>query len=478
MNKLIGITGYIGAGKTTLALKLVKENKDYIYINVDEFRYELYKDNSFKEELEVDISELKKYEYLDSNIINRYIYEDEEYMQHFKDILYKRLFAYIDTFKDKTIIVDWALIIKDNLAKKFEKIFFLDVPIDIRISRFTDEDLSREEIMKRDELQRVDNIPDNVITINNSTSIEEVISIIDSLPCKFTLPDDGGKTIWEITHKCNYHCSYCIFSCNGTNIKDELTTEECFHVIDELRDKGFKHLKITGGEPFIRKDMTDILKYASKYMITDISTNASFITDELVDRLNKIDLKMIHVSIDGDKLTHETLRGKNTYDLTIRGLESLKKSKNKVRIGTVISSLNEESLESIIKDMLEYKVDEIIFSIMEPPKDSSREYFKTRTINSLISEINSLKDKYRDKLTINANFITSHNHTMMCPAGDKFLYINNFGCVSPCPWVHEKNPSMISKISLRNHTLDEVMDDETMKEFLRIKKSGKCYGEI
>ena len=115
---------------------------------------------------------------------------------------------------------------------------------------------------------------------------------------------------------------------------------------------------------------------------------------------------------------------------------------------------------------------------MEPPAGSSKEYYKTRSNKSLIDEINVLKDKYKESIIVNANFIPVSNHMLSCPAGNKFVYINNFGCVSPCPWVHEKNPEMLSTLSLRNNTLDEVLKDKKIKEFLKIKESGKCYGEI
>ena len=62
------------------------------------------------------------------------------------------------------------------------------------------------------------------------------------MECKFTLPNNEGKAIWEITHQCNYNCSYCIFSCNNKKIDGELTTEECYHIIDELVLHNFKHL--------------------------------------------------------------------------------------------------------------------------------------------------------------------------------------------------------------------------------------------
>ena len=224
--------------------------------------------------------------------------------------------------------------------------------------------MSKEEILRRFELQKINNVKkyenNNFMAVGEENmDVNEINDFINSMECKFTLPEDGGKAIWEITHNCNYGCSYCIFSCDKRRVDGELTTEECFHVIDELVKNGFKHLKITGGEPFIRKDLVEILKYASKKLIVDVSTNASLINDEIVNELNKINLKMIHVSLDGNKEEHEAVRGKLTYERTINGLKALKNSKNKVRIGSVIHAKNENNLENLITYLLRYQGQEV-----------------------------------------------------------------------------------------------------------------------
>ena len=61
MNKLIGITGGMSSGKTTLCKKLIELNPDYIYIDVDDFRRSLYKNNEYIQELKSKIIELKQY---------------------------------------------------------------------------------------------------------------------------------------------------------------------------------------------------------------------------------------------------------------------------------------------------------------------------------------------------------------------------------------------------------------------------------
>ncbi len=483
MNKLIGITGGMSSGKTTLCNKLLELNPNYIYIDVDDFRRSLYKNNEYIEELKSKIKELKQYEEIDSLILNKYIYYDEENMKSYKDTLYSYLFKYLNGFNNKTILVDWALIVNDNLIDKFNKIVYLDIDEDIRLSRLNDSDLTKEEILRRFELQKISDVRKNendnfMLVGEEDMDVNDINDFINSMECKFTLPEDGGKAIWEITHNCNYGCSYCIFSCDKKRVEGELTTKECFHVIDELINNGFKHLKITGGEPFIRKDLVEILEYASKKLIVDVSTNASLINDEIVNKLNKIDLKMIHVSLDGNKEEHEAVRGNLTYERTINGLKALKKSKNKVRIGSVIHAMNENNLENLVNDSINIGADEIIFSIMEPVDGQSKSLVKTIPNEALIKTIDSIKDKYQNNIIVNYNFGKQPIFVKKCPAGDKFLYINNMGFVSPCPWVYENNKNCISRISLRNNNLKDVLKDKNISLFLESKSKGVCYGKI
>ncbi len=483
MNKLIGITGGMASGKTTLAKKLIESNKDYVYIDVDVFRRNLYNNEKYINKLKEVIPELKQYEKIDSKILNKYIYDNDDYMKKYKKVLYRYLEEYIDSYSNKVILVDWALILNDNLEGMFTKIIYVNTSVEERLKRLSDSDLTRDEIRKRFKLQEIEKGKldmSNILVVDGGKefNVREINNFIKGMECKFTLPNDGGKAIWEITHQCNYGCSYCIFSCNNKKTFNELSTEECFHVIDELVAHDFKHLKITGGEPFIRKDIIEILRYASQRMITDISTNASLITEEHVKLLNELKLKMIHVSLDGNREEHESVRGVNTYDRTIRGLKALESSKNKVRIGAVIHANNENNLENLVNSAKELQADEIIFSIMEPVEGQDKSLVKTRSNEELGMGIKELQDKYQGEIIVNYNFVEQPNYISKCPAGDKFLYVNNLGFVSPCPWVFEKNKKCISGVSLRDNSLDEVLKDSNLQCFLKAKSEGKCYGKI
>jgi len=485
MNKWIGITGKMASGKSTLVQLLKERNADYVYVDVDEFRRSLFQNEEYVRQLKQEILELNAYDSIDSSILNQFIYQNEDYMNYYKKILYQYLFSYLESLGDQVVIVEWALLLQDHLDSKFSKIVYVDTPDSVRMERLMDSDLSMEEIEKRFMLQDqviLDSyvLKDNFLLVDGKNlDVNQVSDFIDEKPmeCKFTLDEDGGKAIWEITHQCNYHCSYCIFSCNSKKISGELSTEECFHVIDELVKNGFKYLKITGGEPFLRKDILDILRYASKRMITDISTNASLITEEMVEELNQIPLKMIHVSLDGNLKEHEAVRGENTYLRTIRGLECLKKSKNKVRIGSVIHKENENSLENVVKIGEEFLADEVIFSIMELIHGQDISQCCTKNNEALVSILDEIK-KEHPNICVSYNFGKQPNYVCRCPGGDKFIYINHLGQISPCTWIAEKDSSFISKGSLKEQELSEIMEEEKLQKFVKSKKRGFCYGKI
>lgn len=291
--------------------------------------------------------------------------------------------------------------------------------------------------------------------------------------CIFRIPENGGRVLWEITNTCNYHCSYCMFSCEPKKYENELSTEEVKQAIKDLRKNNFTYIKFTGGEPFIRNDMMEILKYATELGFDmDISTNASLITQEIANELKEIKFPMVHVSLDGyDKATHEYVRGKNTFEKTLKGIQYLTKNNIYTRIGTVIYNQNENKLEEIVKLAIELKANEIIFSFMEAMgrlKDDDTIISK-RTIGSVKNEIEELSIKYKEQIKVKYSFSENKVHKIeeCCPAVSKFLYINNLGQVSPCTRIISEKPKYKSKLTLKNSTLSEIIESEPIQEYLK-----------
>jgi Dephospho-CoA kinase len=143
MNKIIGITGLIGTGKSTLMNLLKKKlNNDFIYIDVDNYRRKLVTE---KDDI-VEILNLKN-----KSDLNRVIYNDKDKMKIFKKYIYDNL---LNDFKtDKNIIVEWALLIDDNLDKYCDYVFIMDCEEEMIINRLKDGDLGIIEIKRRLRLQ-------------------------------------------------------------------------------------------------------------------------------------------------------------------------------------------------------------------------------------------------------------------------------------------------------------------------------------
>ena len=65
--------------------------------------------------------------------------------------------------------------------------------------------------------------------------------------------------VWEITLACNLSCSHC-GSRAGKARQKELSLEECFDIIQQLKDLGTREIALIGGEAFLRKDWLKIIE--------------------------------------------------------------------------------------------------------------------------------------------------------------------------------------------------------------------------
>lgn len=302
--------------------------------------------------------------------------------------------------------------------------------------------------------------------------------------CKFRIPQGSGRVIWEITNECNYGCKYCIFASTGRKPERELSKEQIFNALQELKQHNFSHIKFTGGEPFLREDMVEILKEATSLgMECDISTNASKMTDGIAQELKKLHLEFIHVSMDGhDQSTHELVRGKKSFLPTENGIKTLLNHGLKVRIGCVIHVGNQNLLSDMAEYCIQLGVSELVFSLMEPAGRlrGKTTYLATLSTTELANSLTSIIKSY-PQLKISHNLASLQtmtsplsymetipvNQKSYCPAGKQFLFIDSLGNVSPCTWVSENRPQYIAgKIS--ENTLSDILNSKPINDMRHI----------
>lgn len=103
----------------------------------------------------------------------------------------------------------------------------------------------------------------------------------------------------DVTNACNYDCIYC---CADAKYKfdNELTFLEIVFLIDSLYQWGVMDITFAGGEPFLRKDIMDIMKYANEKrgLNSTIVTNGSLLSEQDLENLEKLKNVNLLISFD------------------------------------------------------------------------------------------------------------------------------------------------------------------------------------
>src|SRR3989338_71832 len=154
---------------------------------------------------------------------------------------------------------------------------------------------------------------------------------------------------WEITKRCNARCKYCNI---WNDASGELDTKQVFSIIEELIRMGTRVIHFTGGEPLLREDIGVILDYCHKKKIsTSINSNGLFVPL----KINEIKrLHLLGISLDGPKEIHDRIRGRGSYAGAIAAIAAARDKGIKLRLLTVLSRVNLDSVDFILSKAAEF----------------------------------------------------------------------------------------------------------------------------
>ena len=130
---------------------------------------------------------------------------------------------------------------------------------------------------------------------------------------------------WEITEVCNLSCRHCLSADLRARRAGELDFAECSAVVDQLAAMEVFQINFGGGEPFLRDDFLDLLRYCQgKGITTCVSTNGTTLTEDLVTQLLAMDGLYLQVSLDGARPeTNDAIRGQGTFARIMAGVRLL-----------------------------------------------------------------------------------------------------------------------------------------------------------
>lgn len=257
----------------------------------------------------------------------------------------------------------------------------------------------------------------------------------------------------HITAKCNQKCLHCY---HEKYAGEELNLNEIEKVIEQYKEllniyiknstniKG--HVNITGGEPFIRRDILDILKILHtnrEYFSFGILTNGTYLNDENCKKLKEYGVSFVQVSIDGTPKTHDYIRGKGDFKKTIKALKILRKHRIRSMISFTAHKDNYMEYPYIARTARKYRVYKLWTDRLVPMGNGKEMESNLLSPEEMLEYLNIVKQE-QDKQLLNRsygtiiemnralNFLKTGKTTYTCSAGNSLITILENGDVLPC----------------------------------------------
>jgi len=160
--------------------------------------------------------------------------------------------------------------------------------------------------------------------------------------------------VWEITLACDLACRHC-GSRAGRARSDELTTEECFDLVDQLAELGIFEVALIGGEAYLRDDWCQIVaRIGERGMEALLTTGGRGFTPERAEKAAAAGLSTVSVSLDGLRPTHDSLRNAvGSYDAAIAAMRNARAAGIPVSTNTQINRLSMPDLPELLEIIID-----------------------------------------------------------------------------------------------------------------------------
>ncbi|MBI4698710.1 MAG: radical SAM protein [Nitrospirae bacterium] len=297
---------------------------------------------------------------------------------------------------------------------------------------------------------------------------------------------------WHLTDKCNLRCTHCYQTDNSTGelslpeIKEVVAeVEEMLNAWSDSYDISFSpSFNITGGEPFLRKDLFDILGEIRKsnfdiYLLS----NGILIDHEKAHRLLHSGVTGVQISIEGPEEIHDLIRGKGSFKASIRGINHLLEGGLRVTLNVTLSGVNADSFHEMIRLSSSLGVHKLGFSRLVPSGRGAGLLNKMLTaekVRKIYNDIFSLDTRDLDIVTgdpvasqMSCSVEGDKYNTVAtggCAAGISGLTILSDGTITPCRRLN------IPIGNVRDISLREAWSASRVLNMLRDKSkySGRC----
>jgi len=307
---------------------------------------------------------------------------------------------------------------------------------------------------------------------------------------------------WNLTYRCNLSCEHCYLDAGGSPLvesqafsdRSELDTEQCKKVVDDIAAFAPEALTIlTGGEPLLRRDILQIIRYANeKNLWVVVGTNGVSITPTLAQLLVKEGVRGLALSLDAlDPERHDRFRAvKGAWNNTVRGAGILHDAGLPFIVQTTVGRHNLDELEKIAAfahDEMSAKVWNLYF-LVQTGRGQFVSDIEPDEYDRVLATLHELQARYRDRMIVNAKCAPHYVKTVFardpdspflksysggaggCPAGTHYMGIRPNGDVTPCPYLPMFGGN------LKDETLSNVWENSELFRDMRRRSDlgGRC----
>lgn len=302
---------------------------------------------------------------------------------------------------------------------------------------------------------------------------------------------------WEITRSCNLACIHCRASAERGPYPNELNTNECNRVLDEIASFSNPIIIFTGGEPLLRPDIFEILSHGKSLNLNmAMAVNGLLLDEKTAQKLLDHGIQRVSISIDGaTPETHDAFRNvSGAFEGAMRGIQAANKVELPFQINSTITKLNLAEIPEVLKLAVDLgAVAHHIFLLvptgrgkeLEEQEIPAEEY--ERTLNWFYEQREKVPIQlkatcaphyYRilrqraaeegKKITVDAYGMDAV--TRGCLGGTAFCFISHIGQLSPCGYL-ELDCGNVRKEGFRK-AWEESQIFKNLRDFS--KYEGKC----
>ena len=317
-------------------------------------------------------------------------------------------------------------------------------------------------------------------------------------PARFRTEEDFKRyvpvhVVWEITLACDLKCLHC-GSRAGRRRTGELTTTECLDVVEALARLGTREVSLIGGEAYLRKDWTEIIRAIRSHgMYCAIQSGARQFTPKRLEAAVNAGLNGLGVSLDGLEPLHDRVRGvRGSFAKALDTLRRAKAAGLRTSVNTQLGAETMPDLPPLMENILEVGATHWQLQLtvaMGNAADNDNLLLQPHRLLDLMPLLAKLYRKAEDRglLMVVGNNIGYYGpyehlwrgfgdervHWTGCSAGHTVLALEADGTVKGCPSLATVG---FAGGNVRDLTLEQIWHESPEIHFGRMRSVNDLWG--